>query len=150
MGYSLCKEYSITPLKEFCAKSPMKKHQRFNKWDHFEKWPFCKGNYCPCKIVELGQKLKFQKTCRNRFYNPIKVVLCQKTLEKTPNIQEMRPFWKSAILQSQMQMQMQNCRFGWKIKIPKNMQKSILQPRVRGSVQKTVEKIPNILEIRPC
>ena len=32
--------------------------------------------YSLCKMVSLGQKLKFQKTCRNRFYNHIKVVVC--------------------------------------------------------------------------
>ena len=35
---------------------------------------------------------------------------------------------------------MQNCRFGSKIKIPKNMQKSILQPDESSSVQKTARK----------
>ena len=66
----------------------------------------------------LGQKLKFQKTCENPFYKSFKVVLCKKTLKKTRNIREMRPFWKSA---------MQNPQFGSKTKIPKNMSKCILQ-----------------------
>ena len=35
---------------------------------------------------------------------------------------------------------MQNCRFGSKIEIPKNMQKSILKPRLSGSVQKNARK----------
>ena len=50
-------------------------------------------------MVSLGQKLKMPKTCEKPFYNNIKVVLCKKPLEKTPNIQEMRQVWKSAILQ---------------------------------------------------
>ena len=62
-------------------------------------------------MVGLGQNLKFQKTRKNRLYKHIKVVLCKKPLEETPNIPEMRPV----------------CRFGSKIKIPKNMQKSIPQ-----------------------
>ena len=44
------------------------------------------------KLVILGQKLKMQKTCEKRFYNNIIVSLCKKPLQKTPNIQEMRPF----------------------------------------------------------
>ena len=46
----------------------------------------------PGKMVSLGQKLKFQKTCQNPFYKSVTVVLCKKPLEKTPNIREMRPF----------------------------------------------------------
>ena len=45
-----------------------------------------------CKILTLGQKLKFQKTCKNPFYKSFTVVLCKKPLEKTLNIREMRPF----------------------------------------------------------
>ena len=33
------------------------------------------------------------------FYKNITVGLCKKPLEKTPNIEEMRQFWKSAVLQ---------------------------------------------------
>ena len=83
----------------FVQKNCSKKQQIFQKWDHFENRPFCKG-YSLGKIVGFGQKIKFQKTCRNRFYKHIKVVLCKKPLQKTPNIPEMRPFLKTAILQS--------------------------------------------------
>ena len=41
----------------------------------------CKG-YSPCKILTLGQKLKFQKTCQNPFYKSFRVVLCKKPLQK--------------------------------------------------------------------
>ena len=34
------------------------------------------------------------KTCEKPFYNSSRVVLCQKRLEKTPNIGEMRQFKK--------------------------------------------------------
>ena len=47
---------------------------------------------CPCKILTLGQKLKFQKTCQNPFYKSFTVVLCKKPLQKTLNIREMRAF----------------------------------------------------------
>ena len=43
-------------------------------------------------IVSLGQKLKKPKTCEKRFYKNIRVVLCKKPFEKTPNIREMKRF----------------------------------------------------------
>ena len=79
-------------------KTAQKKHQIFEKWEHFENRPSCKG-YSPCKIITLAQKLQFQKTCQNPFYKSFTVVLCKKPLQKTPNIPEMRAFWKSAIMQ---------------------------------------------------
>ena len=97
----------------------------------------CKG-YNPCKILTLAQKLKFQKTCQNPFYKSFTVILCKKQLQKTPNIREMRAFWKSAIMQRLYPMQ--NPHFGSKIKIPKNMSKSILQIIYSCSVQKTARK----------
>ena len=75
-----------------------KKHQIFEKWHNFENPPSCKG-YSLFKMVSLAQKLKFQKTCRNRFYNHIRAVLCQKTPEKTPNIRKMTPLLISPIMQ---------------------------------------------------
>ena len=51
----------------------------------------CKG-YSLCKILTLGQKLKFQKTCQNPFYKSFRVVLCEKPLQKTLNTREKRPF----------------------------------------------------------
>ena len=115
----------------FCAKNRSKKLQIFEKWEHFENGPPCKG-YSPCKILTLAQNLKFQKTCQNPFYKSFTVVLCKKPLQNTPNIREMRAFWKSVI--------MQNPHFGSKIKIPKNMSKSILQIIYSCSVQKTAPK----------
>ena len=46
------------------------------------------------KKVSLGQKLKMSKRCENRYYDHIKVVVCKKVLQKTPNIGKMRGFWK--------------------------------------------------------
>ena len=91
-------------LELFCAKSRCEKHQIFEKWDDFENWPSCKG-YSKCKgcslfkMVSLGQKLKCPKTCKKNTYKHTRVVLWKKPLQKTPNIREMRRFWKSAILQ---------------------------------------------------
>ena len=88
----------------FCAKNRWRKHQIFEKWEHFENRPSCKGysqwkGYSLCKMVSLGQKLKWPKTWVKRLYRKTRVVLCKKAVEKTPNIPEMRGFWKSAILQ---------------------------------------------------
>ena len=49
-------------------------------------------------MVSFGQKLKGAKTCEKPFYKNIKVILCKKPLEKTPNIREMRQVLKSAVL----------------------------------------------------
>ena len=97
-GQKRAKKDSTSTLELFCAKNRCKKHQIFEKWDHFENRPSCKG-YRLCKMVSLGQKLKWPKTCEKIFYKHVRVVLCKKPLQKTPNIREMRPFWKSAILQ---------------------------------------------------
>ena len=92
------KIHSTNHLELFCAKNRSKKHQIFEKWEHFENRPSCKG-YSPCKILTLDQKLKFQKTCQNPFYKSFTVVLCKKPLQKKLNIREMRAFSKSAIMQ---------------------------------------------------
>ena len=54
------KIHSTNYLEFFCAKNRSKKHQIFEKWDHFQNRPSCKG-YSPCKMLILGQKLKFKK-----------------------------------------------------------------------------------------
>ena len=112
-GYSLCKILTLgqklkfqktcqnpfyKSFRVFCAKNRSKKQSIFEKWDHFENGPSCKG-YSLCKILTLGQKLKFQKTCQNPFYKSFRGYLCKKLVKKTINTREMRPFWKSAIMQ---------------------------------------------------
>ena len=80
-------------LELFCAKNHSKKHQISKKWDDFENRASWKG-YSPCKgfslckMVSSGQKLKMPKTFQKPFYKKIRVVLCKKALEKTPNIRE--------------------------------------------------------------
>ena len=108
-GHEPAKNDSTTTLELFCAKNRWKKHQIFEKLDHFGNRPSCKG-YRLCKMVSLGQKLKWPKTCAKRFYKHVRVVLCKKPLQKTPNIGEVRPFWKSAILQKLYTLQ--NGQFG--------------------------------------
>ena len=92
------KIHSRNHLQLFCAKNRFKINEIFEKWEHFENRPSCKG-YSPCKILTLAQKLKFQKTCQNPFYKSFTVILCKKPLQKTRNVREMRAFWKSAIMQ---------------------------------------------------
>ena len=92
------KKDSTSTLELFCGKNRCIKHQIFEKWDHFETRPSCKG-YRLCKMVRLGQELKWPKTCEKRFYKHVRVVLWKKTLERTPYIREIRQFSKSAILQ---------------------------------------------------
>ena len=79
----------------------------FEKWDDFENRPSCKG-YSLCKIVSLVKNLKFKKTCKKRFFNHVRVVLCKKTIEKTPNVREVRRFWKSAIYSPCMMADFEN------------------------------------------
>ena len=68
-------------IRDSCEKNRSKKHQIFEKWDNFENRLSCKG-YSPCKILTLGQKLKFQKTCKNPLYKLFTVVLCKNPLKK--------------------------------------------------------------------
>ena len=103
MSKAHAKNISISTVEFFCAKNLWKKHQLFEKWDDFENRPSCKGynpcrGYSLCKMVSLGQKLKCAKTCEKHMYKHTRVFRCKKLLEGTPNIREMRRFWKSAIL----------------------------------------------------
>ena len=68
------KTYSTNHLELFCAKKPLQKTLTIR--DHFENRP----SYL-CKILTLGQKLEFQKTCQNPFSNHLEV-FCQKTARK--------------------------------------------------------------------
>ena len=87
---------SIKEPRESCCvqKNRSKKKLTFEKLEHFEncqKWPQCKG-YSTCKILSLDQKIELPKTCEKPFYKHIKVVLCQKQIEKTANIKKMIAF----------------------------------------------------------
>ena len=96
------KNHSTRSFELFCAKNRSKKPQILKKWDNFENRQSCKSyspfkGYSLYKMVSLGQKLKIPKTCEKPFYKILRVVLCKKPLKKTPNIQEKRKLWKSAI-----------------------------------------------------
>ena len=88
----------------FCARNRFKKNQIFEKGENFENRPCCKvysacKGYSVCKIVSLGKTLKMGKIWKKLFHKNIGVVLCEKPLEKSPNIRETRRFYKSAISQ---------------------------------------------------
>ena len=125
-GQKRVKKDSTSTLELFIAKNRWKKHKIFEKWDHFENRPSCK-NYRLGKMVSLGQKFKWPKTCEKIIYKHVRVVLGKKPLEKKPYIREMRPFWKSAILQKLLTLQ--NGQFGSKIQMAKNVRKKIQQAR---------------------
>ena len=77
-------------------KNRSKKYQIVEKWGNFENRPACKGyspynGYNLFRMVSLGEKLRMPKPCEKPFYENIK------RLEKTPNIPEMREFWKGNV-----------------------------------------------------
>ena len=74
-----CQNPFYKSFRVFLWKNRSKKDEIFEKWEHFENRPSCKG-YSPCKILTLAQTLKFQKTCQNPFYKSFIVVLCKKPL----------------------------------------------------------------------
>ena len=95
-------------------------------------------------MVSKGQKLKRPKPWKKPPYKIIRVVLCKKPREKTPNIREMRQFSKSAILQRLKPIQslwpLQNGQFRSKIKNARNMRKTIIQDYKSCFVEKTARK----------
>ena len=75
-------------LELFCAKSCSKKHQRSEKWYHFENRPSCKGyspckGYTLCKMVSLGQKLKIAKNMRKTILRPLELFVQKTALKNT-------------------------------------------------------------------
>ena len=79
--------YSFSVQKTAPKNTKYSRNESISKISHHA----CKG-YSPCKILNLAQRLKFQKTCQNLFYKSFTVVLCKKPLQKTLNIREMRAF----------------------------------------------------------
>ena len=112
-GYSPCKILTLAQKLKFqktwqnpfyksftvvLRKKPLQKTKNFREIRAFSKSAIMQRLY-PCKILTLEQKLKFQKTCQNPFYKSFTALLSKKPLLKTPNIREIKPFWKSAIMQ---------------------------------------------------
>ena len=80
-GQKRAKNDSTSTLELFCWKNRLKNHQIFEKWDHFENRPSCKG-YRFCKMVILGEKFKWPKTFEKQFYKDGRVVLWKKPAAK--------------------------------------------------------------------
>ena len=132
------KIHSSNHIKIFCAKNSSKKHEIFEKWDHSQNCPSCKG-YSPCKILTLGQKLKFQKTCQNPFYKQFTLVVCKKPLKKKHQIfDKWEHFENQPLCKGYSPCKI--LTLSKKIKIQKNMLKSLLQIIYRCSAQKTARK----------
>ena len=161
-GYRLCKMVSLGQNFKWPKKFEKrfykhvrvllcKKHQILEKWDHFENRPSCKG-YTLCKMVSLGKKLKWPKTCEKRFYRHVRVVLCKKPLQETTK------YWRSeTILQRQIghlakaiSATLQNGQFGSKIQMAKNVCQKRFYKHVRVVLcKKPLGKTPNTPEMRP-
>ena len=79
------KNISILQVIESCSLPKKNRLKKQEKRDHFKNRPSCKG-YSLCKIVTLGQKLKFQKTCERSFHKSFRVFLC---LRWTPDLEKL-------------------------------------------------------------
>ena len=81
------------------------------------------------------------KRCEKQLYDRIKVVVCKKPLQETPNIRKMKPFWTWPKLgKMHGLLSMQSAQFGSKIKNAKKVRKTILRPHLSCCVQKTATK----------
>ena len=87
------KIYCTNHLQLFCAENHFKKHQIFQKWEHLEIWPLCKG-YRPMQNPRFRSKIKTPKNMSKSILQIIYSCSVQKTVQKTPNIRQMRAFWK--------------------------------------------------------
>ena len=83
-------------------------------------------------MVSLGQKLKMPKKCEKPFYKNIKVLLCKKTNRKNTKDLRIETSLKighlaKAIAHAKAIAFAKRSVFGQKLKMPKNMPKTILQ-----------------------
>ena len=76
--------------KQLQKRANIRKMTVFRKWPN---WPLSKG-FSPCKMVSLGPKLKFTKTCEKSLYYHTRIVLRKKQLQKRANIRKMTAFRK--------------------------------------------------------
>ena len=133
-----------------CAKNTSKNTKHSKNETILKNRPSCKG-YSPCmdcslcKMVSLGHKLKMQKRCGSPLYKNTRVVLCKKTLEETPNIREMRPFGKSAILQ---RLWPKMVSVDQNLKMLKTCERPFYKNTRVVLCKKVLEKTPNIQEKR--
>ena len=123
---------STSRLELFCAKNRWKKHQIFEKWDHFKIGHLAKAKAILqrhfAKWVSLGQKFKWPKTCEKRSTSTLELFCgknrCKKKnqiLAKWDNF-ENRPSCKGYRLCKMVSL-------GQNFKWPKKFEKTILQAR---------------------
>ena len=107
----------------------------------------CK-DYSPCKILNLTQKLKFQKICQHPFYKSFTVVLCKKPLQKTLNIREMRAFFKIGHHACKGYSPCKILTLAQKLKFQKTCQNPFYKSFTVVLCKKPFQKTLNIREIR--
>ena len=168
-GYRLCKILTLgqklkmhkNMLKTFLqhiavvlCKKPLEKTQLiFQKWHHFQncqKWSSSKG-YSPCKILTLGQKLKFHKNM-SKIHSTTSLQNCcvqKNRSEKHANVREMTPFSKCQKWPPSKGYRL--CKIltlGQKLKMHKNMLKPFLQHIAVVLCKKRLQKTANIRKMR--
>ena len=83
---------------------------------------------CKMQSGQFGSKIKTAKKVRKTIGNQIKVALCKKPLQNTPNIRKKAAFWKWPKLPTMHGLYpMKNSQFGSKIKNAKKVQKKIVR-----------------------
>ena len=109
VGYSPCKVVSLSQnlkMRKKCekwfydrigvvlGKKPRQKTLNCKKTRAFWKWPKLAKSmgYSPCKMVSLGQNLKMRERCEKRIYDHIRVVVCKKLRQNTPNCKKKEHF----------------------------------------------------------
>ena len=93
----------------------------------------------PMQNPHFGSKIKIPKNMSKSILQIIQSCSVQKTAPKNTKYSRNESILKIGIIMQRLQP-MQNPHFGSKIKIPKNMSKSILQIIQSCSVQKTAPK----------
>ena len=85
-GQKRTRNDSTSRLELFCAINRWKKHQIFEKWHHFKNRPSCKGKghlaKALCKMVSLGQKFKWPKTCEKRSTSTLELFCAKSRCKK--------------------------------------------------------------------
>ena len=168
-GYSLCKMVSLgqkLKMPKTCekwfyknirvvpCKKPLEKTPNIRKKTRFWKSPIWGNGYSLCKMVSLGQKIKMPKTDEERFYKNIRVVLWKKPLHKTPNIRQMRRFWKSPIWGKGYIAHAKGLAFAkWSVwvknlKMPKTCEKRFYNNIRVVLCKEPLEKTPNIRQMK--
>ena len=138
---------STNHLKLFCGKNRLKKHSIFKKWDNFENRRSCKG-YSPCKIITLGQKLKFKTTCQNPFFKAFRVVLCKKSLQKNTQYSRNETILKIRYHAKAMYSPCKIFTLGQKLKFKKTCQNPFYKSFRVVLCKKPLQKPLNIREMR--